>query len=47
VVPSTTENRKNGDGPIVPSLDTVKNGTYQPLSRPIFIYIPDAGASSA
>jgi phosphate transport system substrate-binding protein len=28
----------NGKGPILPSPDTVKNGTYRPLSRPIFIY---------
>ena len=25
-------------GPIAPSPETVKNGTYRPLSRPIFIY---------
>ena len=29
---------KNGAGPIAPSPETVKNGTYRPLSRPIFIY---------
>jgi phosphate transport system substrate-binding protein len=29
----------NGAGPIAPSIDTVRNGTYQPLSRPIFIYV--------
>ena len=28
----------NGKGPIEPSLESVKNGTYRPLSRPIFIY---------
>jgi phosphate transport system substrate-binding protein len=28
----------NGQGPIAPSPETVKNGTYRPLSRPIFIY---------
>lgn len=28
----------NGNGPIEPSVETVRNGTYQPLSRPIFIY---------
>ena len=28
----------NGKGPIAPSPDSVKNGTYRPLSRPIFIY---------
>jgi phosphate transport system substrate-binding protein len=29
----------NGAGPIPPSLETVRNGTYSPLSRPIFIYV--------
>ncbi|UKJ07266.1 PstS family phosphate ABC transporter substrate-binding protein [Solitalea lacus] len=28
-----------GNGPVSPSQETVGNGTYQPLSRPIFIYI--------
>ena len=28
----------NGAGPILPSVDTVRGGTYRPLSRPVFIY---------
>jgi phosphate transport system substrate-binding protein len=28
----------NGAGPIAPSPETVRGGTYRPLSRPIFIY---------
>jgi len=28
-----------GKGPITPSAQTVENGTYTPLSRPIFIYV--------
>lgn len=28
-----------GSKPVGPSLETVVNGTYQPLSRPIFIYV--------
>lgn len=28
-----------GNGPVMPSVETVENGTYQPLSRPIFIYV--------
>ena len=28
-----------GNGGILPSSETVENGTYQPLSRPIFIYV--------
>ena len=31
-------NDANGKGPILPSPQTVKDGTYFPLSRPIFIY---------
>jgi phosphate transport system substrate-binding protein len=29
----------NGAGPVMPSRATVENGTYAPLSRPIFIYV--------
>jgi len=29
----------DGKGPVAPSAKTVENGTYQPLSRPIFIYV--------
>jgi phosphate transport system substrate-binding protein len=29
----------NGDGPVIPTIETVKTGTYAPLSRPIFIYV--------
>ncbi|WP_346292751.1 PstS family phosphate ABC transporter substrate-binding protein [Sphaerothrix gracilis] len=29
----------SGSGPVVPSAETVNNGTYTPLSRPIFIYV--------
>jgi phosphate transport system substrate-binding protein len=29
----------NGAGPIAPSAETVRGGTYQPLSRPLFIYV--------
>ena len=28
-----------GKGPVLPSSKTVEDGTYQPLSRPIFIYV--------
>jgi len=33
------ENPKNGDGPVLPTFENVKNATYQPLARPIFIYV--------
>lgn len=29
----------NGNGPVKPSRETVIDGTYQPLSRPLFIYV--------
>jgi phosphate transport system substrate-binding protein len=38
-------NATNGEGGITPSLETVANGTYQPLSRPIFIYVSTAAAA--
>jgi phosphate transport system substrate-binding protein len=34
----------NGTGPVLPSFETVKSGTYAPLSRPVFIYVTDAAA---
>lgn len=32
----------NGSGPVAPDFDTIQNGSYSPLSRPIFIYINKA-----
>ncbi|NET15575.1 MAG: protein sphX, partial [Okeania sp. SIO1H6] len=29
----------NGNGPVKPSLETVRDGEYQPLARRIFIYV--------
>jgi phosphate transport system substrate-binding protein len=34
----------NGSGAILPSAETVKSGSYAPLSRPVFIYVTDAAA---
>lgn len=34
-----------GDGVVMPSEETVKNGQYMPLSRPIFIYVSDIAAA--
>jgi phosphate transport system substrate-binding protein len=33
-----------GKGPVAPSADTINNGTYAPLSRPIFIYVASKAA---
>ncbi|NOT43800.1 MAG: PstS family phosphate ABC transporter substrate-binding protein [Acidobacteria bacterium] len=39
LVPVDDGNDDNGAGPIGPSADTVRTGTYQPLSRPLFVYV--------
>jgi phosphate transport system substrate-binding protein len=33
-----------GEGPVTPSDSSINNGTYQPLSRPIFIYVSQAAS---
>jgi phosphate transport system substrate-binding protein len=38
-------NDANGAGPIMPSVETVKNKTYAPLGRPLFIYINSTAAA--
>jgi len=40
------ENPDNGAGPIQPSFETVRGGTYRPLSRPMFIYVNAAQLES-
>jgi phosphate transport system substrate-binding protein len=35
----------NGGGTVLPDPATIMNGTYAPLSRPIFIYVSDAAAN--
>lgn len=39
VVPIDDGKAENGDGPMEPTIETVTNGTYQPLSRPLFVYV--------
>jgi phosphate transport system substrate-binding protein len=34
-----------GSGVIIPTAETIKNGTYAPLSRPIYIYVSKAAAA--
>ena len=34
----------NGNGVVIPTMETVSNGTYAPLSRPIFIYVSSEAA---
>lgn len=45
LVPIDDGNDSNGKGAILPSLVTVNNSTYQPLSRPIFIYVSKKSAA--
>ncbi len=39
LVPVDDENTANGKGPVLPTYDNVTKGLYQPLSRPLFIYV--------
>jgi len=43
-VPIDDEQSDNGDGPQAPTVETVESGLYQPLARPIFIYVNKAAA---
>ena len=36
-----------GKGPVAPSFDTIRTGTYQPLSRPLFIYVSEKSLARA
>ena len=47
VLPVDDGKKENGEGAIVPSAETVRNGTYQPLSRPLFIYVGRKAAERA
>ena len=44
LVPVDDGKAENGSGPLSPSAETVRNGTYQPLSRPLFIYVAKKAA---
>jgi phosphate transport system substrate-binding protein len=39
-------NPDNGEGCVKPTLETVEKGTYQPLSRPLFIYVKKTAAET-
>jgi phosphate transport system substrate-binding protein len=41
LVPVDDKKPDNGNGPILPSLDAIRTGTYQPLARPLFIYVSE------
>jgi phosphate transport system substrate-binding protein len=44
LVPVDDGKQDNGAGPILASVQTVRDGTYQPLSRPLFIYVARTAA---
>lgn len=44
LVPVNDEKDENGAGAILPTLATVKNKSYAPLSRPLFIYVNSKAA---
>lgn len=44
VIPVDDQNDENGKGPVLPSIETVKNKTYTPLGRPLFIYVNSEAA---
>lgn len=39
IVPIDDECADNGEGPQLPTQDNVRKGVYQPLARPLFIYV--------
>lgn len=41
------ENPDNGEGCMEPTAETVENGTYAPLSRPLFIYVRKQAAADS
>lgn len=41
LIPVDDKKADNGNGPIAPSLDSIRTGAYQPLARPLFIYVSD------
>ncbi|MGE0268173.1 MAG: PstS family phosphate ABC transporter substrate-binding protein [Candidatus Omnitrophota bacterium] len=44
LVPIDDGKSDNGNGPVSPSMKTVMDSTYQPLARPIFIYVSKQSA---
>lgn len=38
-VPVDNENPDDGEGPLLPSVESIADGSYQPLSRAMFIYV--------
>lgn len=47
LVPIDDENDANGKGPVLPEYENVVDGIYQPLARPLFIYVSRKSADKA
>ncbi|MGE0460340.1 MAG: PstS family phosphate ABC transporter substrate-binding protein [Vicinamibacterales bacterium] len=45
LVPVDDGNAENGAGPLLPSAESIRTGSYQPLSRPVFIYVSTRAAA--
>ena len=41
LIPVDNKKADDGNGPIVPSMETIRTGSYQPLARPLFIYVSE------
>jgi phosphate transport system substrate-binding protein len=39
LIPVDNGKAEGGAGPIAPSFESIRTGTYQPLSRPLFVYV--------
>ncbi len=44
LIPVDDGKADNGAGPVLPDPETIRTGTYQPLSRPVFIYVSTKAA---
>jgi phosphate transport system substrate-binding protein len=44
LVPVDDGKADTGAGPVLPTPETIRTGTYQPLSRPVFIYVSTVAA---
>lgn len=44
IIAVDNDNSRNAPGPVVPTVETVRNKTYAPLTRPLFLYINRAAA---
>jgi phosphate transport system substrate-binding protein len=44
-VPVDDQKDSNGQGAVMPTVETIKNGSYAPLSRPLYIYVNSKAAA--